>query len=67
MRLGVLGKGRHAEGQRLLQLSPRGGEVTGQIQGKTGPPSPPLVPTVQVEAAEGPGQARAAMVGPDGG
>lgn len=31
------------------------------------PPSPSLVSAVQVEAAEGPGQAGAAMVGPDGG
>lgn len=34
---------------------------------KAAPPSPPLVSTVQVEAAEGPGQAGAAMTGPDGG
>lgn len=31
------------------------------------PPSLLLIPTVQVEAAEGPGRAGAAMIGPDGG
>lgn len=36
--------------------------------GRSQPTKPtPLVPTVQVETTEGPGQAGAAMVGPDGG
>lgn len=63
---GCPGKGKACQGVVTASAkSPRWGGI-GQIQRKAGPPSPPLVSTVQVEAAEGPGQA-GAMVGPDGG
>lgn len=65
--IGVLGKDRIPRGSNRFSKGPAEVEKCRTRPGKSQPTKPTSCPTVQVEAAEDPERAGAAMVGPDGG